>query len=188
MAATPAGPSTERERKYLVHGEPWRQDPWRAVATSTRIVQGYLSLDPERTVRVRVRDDEARLTVKGRARGDTRVEYEYPIPAQDAEHLFALCQGHLVEKVRHVLPDPPYEWEVDEFLGDNAGLVVAECEHPGGDAAWPPPLPSFVAMEATSLDDALQRRLVNASLAEHPYPQWRRELEAALREHRGEVR
>ncbi len=175
-----SGPRFEQERKYIVRGRPWEQAPWRDAATSRRLRQGYLNLDPDRTVRVRVGDDGAWLTVKGRSDGDRRVEYEYPVPTEDAAHLLDLADGHVVEKVRHVLDLPPFTWEVDEFLADNTGLVVAECEHPGGDVPWPPPEPDFVVRDVATLAPALRGRFANAALAQDPFPTWRDELAAAL--------
>lgn len=184
------GPTYEQERKYLVRGRPWQQPPWRDALTSRRLRQGYLNLDPDRTVRVRVRvrvrvgdgdgDDDAWLTVKGRADGDRRVEYEYRVPVQDAHHLLALADGHVVEKVRHVITVSPFTWEVDEFVGENAGLVVAECEHPGGDVPWPPPTPDFVVRDVATLDPSLRGRFANAALAREPFPLWRDQLARAL--------
>jgi len=115
----------EIERKFLVRG-----DAWKAAATeATRIAQAYLRTDGDATVRVRVREGRpATLTVKSQAAGLTRLEFEYEIPQADAEALFALRQGAIVEKVRHQVPVDGLVWEVDVFEGAHAGLVIAEVE------------------------------------------------------------
>ncbi|HEY6094241.1 MAG TPA: CYTH domain-containing protein [Gallionellaceae bacterium] len=86
---------------------------------------GLLNRDPERTVRVRLAGEQAFLTIKGLTKGISRVEYEYAIPPADAEQLLQLCQGPIIEKARHVVVHKGTTWEVDEFFGDNAGLIVA---------------------------------------------------------------
>ena len=113
----------EIERKFLVEG-----DAWRVGASPSRIVQGFLSRDPERIVRVRLRDGEAFLTIKGKGSGLARVEVEVAIPAEEARQLLPLCLPPLIEKTRHLVPWAGHLWEIDEFYGDNAGLVVAEVE------------------------------------------------------------
>lgn len=150
----------EIERKFLVHGTAWKQSegvPYR---------QGYLNRDKHRTVRVRVAGDAAFLTVKGLSRGATRAEFEYAIPLAEAQQLLALCDGPLIEKTRYVIPYQGTTWEVDEFLGDNAGLVVAEVELQNEDQpfARPPWLGAEVTQDA---------RYFNSSLASVPYCQWR---------------
>ena len=112
----------EIERKFLVTGDEWRN------AEGVVLRQGYLSTQPERTVRVRTEGDKAKLTIKGITRGATRAEYEYDIPPEDAAELLRLCEPPLIEKVRRRLEHDGLVWEVDEFLGDNQGLVIAEVE------------------------------------------------------------
>lgn len=150
----------EIERKFLVVGTDWK-----AVA-GVQMRQGYLNRDKSRTVRVRVAGDAAFLTVKGLSRGATRAEFEYAIPLADAQQLLALCDGPLIEKTRYVIPYQGTTWEVDEFLGDNAGLVVAEVELFSEDQpfARPPWLGAEVTHDA---------RYFNSSLASVPYCQWR---------------
>lgn len=150
----------EIERKFLVVGTDWK-----AVA-GVRMRQGYLNRDKARTVRVRVAGDAAFLTVKGLSRGATRAEFEYAIPLDDAEQLLALCDGPLIEKTRYAIPYQGTTWEVDEFYGDNAGLVVAEVELLSEDQpfARPPWLGAEVTQDA---------RYYNSSLASVPYGQWR---------------
>jgi CYTH domain-containing protein len=154
----------EIERKFLVTDS---KSACRG-GEATSIVQGYLSLDPDRTVRVRVRGGSGRLTVKGRAQGLTRVEHEWPIPLQDAQQLLALCLPSLVEKTRHVVRVGDHQWEVDVFAGDNAGLVVAEVELSREDEAVE--LPPWVGQEV-SHDPAY----TNAQLAQRPFGDWARD-------------
>ena len=149
----------EIERKFLVQGGGWRQ------GTGQRLVQGYLNRDKARTVRVRVAGDAAFLTIKGANVGATRAEFEYPIPRGDARALLALCDGPLVDKVRYRIPAGNVVWEVDEFAGDNAGLVVAEVELPSEDAAFV--RPDWLGEEVTH--DA---RYFNSNLAQHPFCRW----------------
>jgi adenylate cyclase len=114
----------EIERKFLLAG-----DGWRALGQPVLLRQGYLSSDPGRVVRVRVEGDQACMTIKGRSAGATRGEWEYPIPLADANELLErLCQQPLVEKFRSKIEFAGNLWEVDEFLGVNQGLVLAEIE------------------------------------------------------------
>ncbi len=151
----------EIERKFLVADDGWRQ----AAASRTRFSQGYLSRDPARTVRIRIAGDAAFLTIKGATRGATRAEFEYPVPLADAQQLLALCDGPVVEKVRHLCPVEGMTWEVDEFLGANAGLVVAEIEL--ADEAQAFARPAWLGAEVTG-----DGRYVNANLAVMPFTRW----------------
>ena len=151
----------EIERKYLVKGEDWR-----VPGTGVPYRQGYLSTVPERTVRVRLIRDKGYLTVKGISVGATRAEYEYEIPAGEAsEMLDNLCERPLIEKTRYRLEHHGLTWEVDEFDGDNAGLIVAEVELEDEDQAIT--LPDWVGKEVTG-----ERRYYNASLIAEPYTGW----------------
>jgi len=150
----------EIERKFLVQGDAWRSAP--AVYYS----QGYLSRDKERTVRVRIAGEAAFLTIKGITQGASRAEFEYPIPVADAHQLLALCEQPLIEKYRREVSFQGWLWEVDEFLGDNAGLVVAELELPDEEAVFAKP--DWVAAEVTG-----DERYYNANLCCHPYKDWR---------------
>lgn len=151
----------EIERKFLVGGDGWRQQ----AASQTRFSQGYLSRDPARTVRVRIAGDAAFLTIKGATTGATRAEFEYAVPLADAQQLLAMCDGPVVEKVRHLCPFEGMTWEVDEFLGANAGLVVAEIELDAEGQAFA--RPAWLGAEVTG--DA---RYVNANLAVRPFTSW----------------
>lgn len=149
----------EIERKFLVQGEAWRS------ATPERLSQGYLSRDPARTVRVRVAGDTAWLTIKGKSEGIARAEFEYPIPLADAQALLALCEGPLIDKFRHRTEHAGHVWEVDEFLGDNAGLVLAEIELGSADERFE--TPPWLGTEVS--DDP---RYFNSALSRHPYTRW----------------
>ena len=151
--------ATEIERKFLVNGAPWRN------VTGVRFSQGYLNRDKERTVRVRIAGDKAFLTIKGVPQGATRVEFEYPIPPSDAEQLLKLSDGPLIQKNRYILTHDGHAWEVDEFLGDNAGLVVAEIELTSENQPFS--RPPWLGPEVTQ-----DLRYYNSSLASHPYLQW----------------
>ncbi len=151
----------EIERKFLVAGEDWR-----ALARGTRYRQGYLSTVKERTVRVRTIGDKGFLTVKGVSVGATRSEYEYEIPAADAnEMLDDLCEKPVIEKNRYKVPMGDVTWEVDEFLGVNDGLIVAEVELRSEDQSFP--IPDWVGEEVT--DDP---RYFNANLIARPFSTW----------------
>jgi adenylate cyclase len=149
----------EIERKFLVTGDAWRQ------ALAVRYAQGYLNRDKQRTVRVRIAQSRAWLTIKGANSGATRAEFEYSIPVADAEQLLALCDGPLVRKLRRVVVHAGATWEIDEFLGDNAGLVVAEIELASEDEAFEPP--PWLGAEVTH--DA---RYFNSNLAAAPFSTW----------------
>ena len=151
----------EIERKFLLAG-----DGWRALGKPVLFRQGYLSLDPDRTVRVRVEGDQGRLTIKGRSSGATRGEWEYPIPLADANDLLArLCQQPLIEKYRRRIDFAGNTWEVDEFLGANQGLVVAEIELDSEGQAFDKP--DWIGAEVT--DD---KRYYNSSLIKLPFSAW----------------
>lgn len=152
--------AVEIERKFLVQG-----DAWRPGAQGVRYVQGYLNRDKARTVRVRLAGAQGFLTIKGESVGATRAEFEYPIPLADAQALLALCEAPLIDKTRYAIPVGGTLWEVDEFAGDNAGLVLAEVELPSEDAAFE--RPSWLGMEVTH--DA---RYFNSNLSRHPYGRW----------------
>ncbi len=151
---------TEIERKFLVLG-----DGWRAGASGCSYRQGYLSRDVERVVRVRQAGTSARLTIKGISQGTTRPEYEYPIPFSDAQQLMKLCLRSVIEKTRYVVEYRGKRWEVDEFHGENQGLVLAEIELSREDE--PIEIPPWIGQEVSA-----DRRYFNAYLSEHPYTQW----------------
>ena len=147
----------EIERKYLVTGGGWDDG-----SPGVRMAQGYLTLDPDRSVRVRLAGDQAWITVKGRTQGISRVEYEYAIPAEDARGLLAMCLPSVIDKTRHRIQFAGHLWEVDVFHGDNDGLVMAEVEL--DDEAIIPPLPPWVGDEVSG-----DTRYFNVNLATFPF-------------------
>lgn len=152
----------EIERKFLVAGEGWR-----AQGEPVLLRQGYLSSHAERTVRVRIEGGRAVLTIKSKNVGAARGEWEYEIPvAEAAELLDGLCERPLIEKYRRRIPCGGFVWEVDEFLGENAGLVVAEIELPAEDAAFDKP--EWVGEEVTH-----DLRYLNSRLIKQPYSTWK---------------
>jgi len=158
----------EIERKFLVVGDGWRL----AAHKTSRMAQGYLNdalaLAAGReqcSVRVRIVGARAFLNIKSREIGPRRQEFEYPLPLEDAQAMLALCSGGLIEKVRHDVSHDGHLWEVDEFLGDNHGLVVAEVELQSVDEPFA--LPAWAGKEVTE-----QSRYYNLALAEHPYGSW----------------
>lgn len=133
----------EIERKFLVTDESYK-----SMATEIRtMMQAYLSTRPEATVRVRIADGCGFLTVKSKNRGAERDEWEYPVPAADAEAMARLAPSTVIEKRRHIVPYGGLTWEVDEFTGRHAGLTVAEVELPSADVVVE--LPPFVGREVT---------------------------------------
>jgi adenylate cyclase len=153
--------AVEIERKFLLAG-----DGWRVLGEPVLLRQGYLSSDPERVVRVRIEGALATLTIKGRSAGATRGEWEYPIPLADANELLdKLCQQPIIEKFRRRIEFAGNIWEVDEFLGVNQGLAVAEIELSAEDQQFDKP--DWAGAEVT--DDA---RYYNSSLMRFPYSQW----------------
>lgn len=147
----------EIERRFLVTG-----DGWRPGAAAVELMQGYLSTDPRRVVRVRLAGGQGFLTVKGLADGASRAEFEYPVPATDAREMLDLCGPAVVEKVRWAVRHAGREWVVDVFGGANTGLVLAEIELETPDQAFD--RPAWTGAEVTRL-----ARFANASLAERPY-------------------
>jgi adenylate cyclase len=139
-------------------------DAWRS-ATPVTYRQGYLNRDKTRTVRVRIAGDAAMLTIKGQTYSATRAEFEYAIPLADAEALLLLCDGPLIEKTRRKIEYAGLVWEVDEFFGDNQGLVVAEVELTAEDQTIDKP--DWIGKDVT--DDA---RYYNSNLAMKPFNTW----------------
>ncbi|WP_219114442.1 CYTH domain-containing protein [Janthinobacterium sp. UMAB-56] len=151
----------EIERKFLLQG-----DAWRGLGQPVLLRQGYLSSARERVVRVRIEGEQAMLTIKGANVGATRGEWEYPIPLADAAELLdGLCEQPLIEKYRHRIGYAGMVWEVDEFLGANAGLVVAEIELASEDQPFEKP--DWVGAEVSG--DA---RYYNANLIRQPFSRW----------------
>ena len=151
----------EIERKFLVNG-----DAWRALAKGTTYRQGYLNSAKERTVRVRIADGRAFLTIKGITVGATRSEYEYEIPLDDGKAMLdTLAEKPLIEKMRYKIPVGNVTWEIDEFLGENVGLIIAEVELKGADQTFDKPV--WLGDEVTS-----DPRYFNANLIKNPFTRW----------------
>lgn len=150
----------EIERKFLVRGSPWKILPQGALMR-----QGYLSASPERVVRVRIEGELAMLTIKGAMHGITRGEWEYPIPLEEAGELLALCEQPLIEKYRYRIPYEGMVWELDVFIGANAGLVVAEVELESETQSFV--RPDWVGTEVTQ-----EHRYLNSNLQRHPFCDW----------------
>ncbi|HEX5121828.1 MAG TPA: CYTH domain-containing protein [Rhodanobacteraceae bacterium] len=153
----------EIERKFLVTGDAWRRD----VSKSEPMAQGYLAGPPasRSSVRVRIAGDEAWLNIKSVTLGVERDEYEYAIPLADAVRMLATLCGERVEKIRHHVTVGDHLFEVDEFLGENAGLVVAEIELLHADEPFE--RPAWLGREVTPL-----ARYYNVNLASRPYSRW----------------
>jgi len=154
----------EIEKKFLITG-----DDWRRLGTGELYCQGYLNSEKGRTVRVRIINDRGILTIKGPNVGATRLEYEYDIPLAEArEMLDRLCHKPLIEKTRYTVPFAGFTWEVDEFKGENDGLLFAEIEleYEGQDFTKP----SWIGKEVT--DDS---RYYNANLVKNPFSNWKNE-------------
>ena len=152
----------EIERKFLVKNEKWKN----SVKRRFSIKQGYLSLDPERVVRIRLKDQKGFLTIKGRSEGITRVEFEYKIPLEEAKQMLLLCKQPMIEKVRHEIFYKGKLWELDEFEGANKGLVLAEIELNNENDFFL--LPNWVGVEVSK-----DPSYYNLALATHPYTKWK---------------
>ena len=150
----------EIERKFLVKGDSWKTQQ------GTKYRQGYLSSIKERTVRVRTTDDKGFLTIKGITIGATRLEYEYEIPIQEAEELLTnLCEKPIIEKDRYKIPYGGFTFEVDEFFGENEGLIIAEIELEYEDQPFEKP--AWLGNEVTG-----DPRYFNSNLINHPFSKW----------------
>ncbi|GAB7127948.1 CYTH domain-containing protein [Silvimonas sp. JCM 19000] len=152
----------EIERKFLLQADDWRQE----VSRSQQIAQGYLNADPARTVRARIKGDAAFITIKGKNEGIARAEFEYAIPLEDARDLLKLCPN-VLDKTRHEVHRDGFVWEIDEFHGDNAGLIVAEIELPAVDTPFAKP--DWLGAEVSG-----DPRYYNSALSTLPYCRWPR--------------
>jgi CYTH domain-containing protein len=152
----------ETERKFLVNSFAFRN-----LGNAVYYCQGYLNDDPGRVVRVRIAGEKAFLTIKGKNEGITRPEYEYDIPVEDAGFMLkSLCLQPVIEKYRYKIPWGDLFWEVDEFSGENEGLVIAEIELP--DENHPFDIPEWIGEEVTS-----DEKYYNVNLRKNPYKNWR---------------
>ena len=153
----------EIERKFLVKSEDFKRE----ASKETRIIQGYLSSVPERTVRVRVKGEKGYITVKGvgSESGASRFEWEMEIPVKDVEDLLKICEPGVIDKTRYEIKAGKHTFEVDEFYGDNNGLVVAEIELESESEVFVKP--HWLGEEVTG--DA---RYYNSMLMKNPYTKW----------------
>ena len=152
----------EIERKFLLKNQQWRD----VAGVGCLIRQGYLSDQPERTVRVRVSGDQAWLTIKGKTQGIERLEMEYDIPVSEAMQLLdQLCLKPLIEKYRYRIAQADLIWEIDEFLGENAGLLVAELELKSADQQFD--RPDWLGTEVSH-----EPRYFNSALIRQPFLSW----------------
>lgn len=153
----------EIERKFLVRDDSYKHESF----SSSHIRQGYLCSERGKTIRVRIRDEQAYLTIKGPSvdGGLSRYEFEYEIPLDDAEKLMTLCEPGIIDKRRWLVKSGDHVFEVDEFFGDNEGLVMAEVEL--RTANEEPEIPHFIGQEVTG-----DRRYYNSQLRRNPYRLW----------------
>lgn len=164
----------EIERKFLVHkaGRPYAAQAY----GSSRIIQGYICSGRRRTVRVRIRDGKGFLTIKGPSAGGglSRYEFEKEIALDEAEHLMRLCEPGIIDKTRYLVRCGRHVFEVDEFYGENDGLVMAEVELQSEDEPFS--RPDFIGDEVTG-----DRRFYNSSLRGMPFSLWRATLSEEYR-------
>lgn len=152
----------EIERKFLLSSDAWRDQ----VSSSRRLIQGYLMREQSTAIRVRLEGDRAELNIKHTLDGISRLEYEYEIPTPDAhEILEKVAQRPLIDKVRYLVPFGNHIWEIDEFNGDNAGLIMAEIELGTADEAFE--RPAWLGEEVS-----LDARYYNSNLSQHPFSTW----------------
>ena len=156
----------EIERKFLVNNLKFKEE----AINSFEIAQGFLNTHPERTVRVRIKGDKGFLTVKGKsnASGTSRFEWETEISITEAKELLQLCEEGIIEKIRYHIPKGNHLFEVDEFFGDNSGLIIAEVELNHEDEAFEKP--SWLGNEVTG-----QTQYYNSQLSKKPYKNWHHE-------------
>jgi len=156
--------AVEIERKFLVLDDSFKHEAF----SKSHIRQGYLSSDRGKTIRIRIRDTHAYITIKGPSLdgGLSRYEFEQEIPLDDAEKLMTLCEPGIIDKTRWLVKSGEHTFEVDEFYGDNEGLVMAEVELSSPDEK--PKIPHFIGKEVTG-----DRRYYNSQLRRNPYCNWK---------------
>ena len=153
----------EIERKFLVASDEYKVRSYK----STRITQGFLSTDPERTVRVRIKGNQGFLTIKGKSNtsGTSRFEWEKEIDLEEAEGLLKLCQKGIIDKVRYEVKSNAHIYEIDEFFGSNEGLVIAEIELNSENEAFEKP--NWLGVEVTG-----ENKYYNSQLSTTPFCEW----------------
>ncbi|MFV0482689.1 MAG: CYTH domain-containing protein [Bacteroidales bacterium] len=151
----------EIERVFLV-----KDDSWRSLSYNGKMyIQSYLHTEPGKSVRVRIVEDKAFLTIKGKPEGISRTEFEYEIPLVDAKQLMSMCNNAPVEKIRYNIKDGNLTWEIDEFIGENAGLVMAEVELPSEHTP-------YTHWEWLSEEVSYEAKYCNSSLYQMPFSKW----------------
>ncbi|WP_343328236.1 CYTH domain-containing protein [Polaribacter staleyi] len=155
--------SVEIERKFLVKNDDFKSDSY----AQKSIKQGYLNSDKSRTVRIRIADDKAYITIKGQSNisGTTRFEWEKEIDKNEAENLLLLCEPSIIDKTRYLVKVGPHTFEVDEFYGDNKGLVVAEVELNSESEEFTKP--NWLDKEVTG-----NVKYYNSSISKNPFKDW----------------
>ena len=153
----------EIEKKFLVSSGQFKAE----ASKSTRIIQGYLSSVPERTVRIRIKGEKGYITIKGKGNesGASRYEWEKEIPAAEAEELMRICEPGVIDKTRYEIKKGPHTFEVDEFYGENEGLVVAEVELEKEEDHFEKP--AWLGLEVTG-----DPRYYNSMLMKQPFTKW----------------
>ena len=151
----------EIERKFLLLNNLWKSE-----AIGVHYKQAYLNEKGDNTIRVRIEGNQAKLTIKSKATNISRMEFEYDIPMEDAEKLFLIAKTTKKKKYRYKIEYAGNIWEVDEFLGDNEGLVIAEIELKSENQPFQKP--SWIGMEVSG-----DKRYTNANLARNPYKNWK---------------
>lgn len=151
----------EIEKKFLVANSNWTKK----IITKTELRQGYLSLDPERLIRIRVKKKKGILTVKSVISNLTNLEYEYDIPLKDAEELLGLCKENIIKKTRFEVDEKGATWEIDVFKGDNNGLIVAEIELKSENQKIQ--FPDWIGKEVTN-----ESKYSNFNLVKKPFSMW----------------
>ncbi|MGY3791811.1 CYTH domain-containing protein [uncultured Aquimarina sp.] len=153
----------EIERKFLVKSNAYKQEANR----STHIVQGFLNTDPDRTVRIRIKDEQAFITIKGKSNetGTSRYEWEKNIPVEDAKNLIKICEQGVIKKIRYEIPSGDHVFEVDEFFDENQGLIIAEIELQDENEAFDKP--NWLGDEVTG-----DPKYYNSQLSKLPFRNW----------------
>ncbi len=151
----------EIERKFIIKNNEWHTPEIMGLSMK----QGYLTNSPESVVRIRMAGEQAFITVKGKTKGATRLEFEYEIPVTDALEMLELCQKPLVEKIRYMIYYRGFEWSIDIFSGSNQGLAVAEIELDSEEQCFE--IPPWARREVTE-----DPRYYNSNLINHPFNSW----------------
>lgn len=157
----------EIERKFIVKNKEYKQAKY---IEKLNIKQGYITLDKKKVIRLRILNEKARLTLKGLATKITRYEFEYEIPVQEAEQMLQLfCHKPIIKKIRYKIEYQGNLWEIDEFKGENSGLIIAEIELDSEDQRFQKP--GYIGREVTE-----DERFYNFNLVKNPYKNWEKEV------------